>query len=298
LGGTTVVTDSAGDDVGAARYGPYGTTIGRRGVPAVTGFTGAETEPDADLGIIHVGARYYAPDIGRWISADRFIGESPEKMVDSVFESNLYSYAANNPIGFIDPRGREATAVEKVQRWFTRVFGPRLRETKEPPMAREQGPHVVTPSLRATAASEVENRMSVEARTKLRDWYEGFDRIVHEHTICYGHDTQRDPPAKWANRSFQRGDQTCEDLFSSDLKWKGEDIVRDYIHTSLTQQQYDALVTWAGSRQSLPTSTGGTSVLRSRCGGAGTRARRMVPGSTLLRGVASSRPSCSRRATS
>jgi hypothetical protein len=43
---------------------------GGRGQQGIFGFTGAEREPDTDLGLIRMGARWYALRVGRWVSPD------------------------------------------------------------------------------------------------------------------------------------------------------------------------------------------------------------------------------------
>ena len=50
-------------------------------------------------------ARYYAPDLGRWISPDPLIGQSPGLMAGRVLESGLYGYAMNNPVMAKDALG-------------------------------------------------------------------------------------------------------------------------------------------------------------------------------------------------
>ncbi|HET9956687.1 MAG TPA: RHS repeat-associated core domain-containing protein, partial [Polyangiaceae bacterium] len=108
-----LVTDSTGQEVSVRRYGPYGAMVDRRGVSPSRGFAGAELEPDEDLGLTRIGARYYAPGIGRWVTPDRFIGESPERMAADPLQTNLYAYARNNPIVFTDPTGFDVTVKAK-----------------------------------------------------------------------------------------------------------------------------------------------------------------------------------------
>jgi RHS repeat-associated protein len=105
LDSTTHVSDSVGDAVSVTHYEPYGTRSKQRGIASLYGFTGAEDEPDAELGLLHRGARYYAPDLGRWISPDTAIGESPEQMASHLLDANLYSYAAGGPTFLVDPEG-------------------------------------------------------------------------------------------------------------------------------------------------------------------------------------------------
>lgn len=122
LDGTTHITDSAGDWVGHLRYHPYGQLAVQRGASPARGFLGKELEEDQQLGLLWLGKRYYAPDLGRWITPDRYIGESPERMVKSPLESNLYSYAKNSPIGNADPTGKE-TVGEAIDRNGTAAAG-------------------------------------------------------------------------------------------------------------------------------------------------------------------------------
>ena len=75
------------------------------------GYIGMEVEPDLDLGLIRMGARYYAPDLGRWVSPDPLIGQSPGLMFEQVLEANLYAYATNSPIIASDPSGLDAVVL-------------------------------------------------------------------------------------------------------------------------------------------------------------------------------------------
>ena len=110
LGGITHASDSAGELVSHERYHPYGKTRDRFGVRSYQGYIGVDREPDEDLGLIRMGARYYAPDLGRWVSADPLIGQDPQSMAERVLESNLYSYAANDPTNSLDSAGTQTMA--------------------------------------------------------------------------------------------------------------------------------------------------------------------------------------------
>lgn len=61
-------------------------------------FTGQEL--DSETGLYYYGARYYNPNIGRFISAD--------SSIDGIFTTqgfNRYTYAGNNPVNYTDPSG-------------------------------------------------------------------------------------------------------------------------------------------------------------------------------------------------
>jgi RHS repeat-associated protein len=49
---------------------------------------------DGDLGLMHVGARYYDPDVGRFITRDPVLSEHP------------YVYCGADPVNCVDPSGR------------------------------------------------------------------------------------------------------------------------------------------------------------------------------------------------
>jgi RHS repeat-associated protein len=90
-----------------ARYEPFG---GYRTKPSSTvnpdisdrGFTGHRQNNTGsyDLGLIYMNARYYLPEIGRFISADTIVPEASD-----VQSFNRYSYVNNNPVNHADPSG-------------------------------------------------------------------------------------------------------------------------------------------------------------------------------------------------
>ncbi|QIB70560.1 RHS repeat-associated core domain-containing protein [Aminipila butyrica] len=57
---------------------------------------------DKETGDIYLRARYYDPEIGRFISEDSFTGD-----VNDPLSLNLYTYCRNNPILYIDPSGNK-----------------------------------------------------------------------------------------------------------------------------------------------------------------------------------------------
>ncbi len=67
------------------------------GWPSERGFVGGTV--DASTRLIHLGAREYDPDTGRFVSVDPLIDtDDPQQM-------NGYTYANNNPVSFSDPEG-------------------------------------------------------------------------------------------------------------------------------------------------------------------------------------------------
>jgi len=62
------------------------------------GYTGEML--DAESGLLYLRARYYDPSIGRFISADPYLGRMAEPVTQ-----NRYIYVHNNPLLFVDPSG-------------------------------------------------------------------------------------------------------------------------------------------------------------------------------------------------
>ncbi|ODS37095.1 MAG: hypothetical protein A7316_02205 [Candidatus Altiarchaeales archaeon WOR_SM1_86-2] len=81
------------------KYYPYGATR-EGGSKEKYLFTGQEH--DSETGLYYYGARYYSPEVRRFVQADPVIMEpyDPQYL-------NRYSYVLNNPLMYNDPTGRE-----------------------------------------------------------------------------------------------------------------------------------------------------------------------------------------------
>ncbi|MDP2922026.1 MAG: toxin TcdB middle/N-terminal domain-containing protein [Candidatus Omnitrophota bacterium] len=98
LGSSSVVTDSQGQLAQHLEYLPYGKVNVSTGTDiAKHKFTGKELD---NTGLYFYGARYYDPEIGRFITADPTIQRPFDPQ-----DLNRYSYCRNNPINYTDPSG-------------------------------------------------------------------------------------------------------------------------------------------------------------------------------------------------
>jgi len=94
LGSTQVLTDRAGSIATSYSYSPFGETQATgQASDNPTQYTGREND---GTGMYYYRARYYAPELARFISSDP-IG------LGGGF--NTYSYVGNNPLYWIDPLG-------------------------------------------------------------------------------------------------------------------------------------------------------------------------------------------------
>jgi len=92
LGSTTALTDSKGALVERETYDAYGNTVGS--AKTRYGFTGRESE--SLTGLLYYRARFYDPQLGR------FISEDPINLGGGI---NFYAYVAGNPVNLVDPLG-------------------------------------------------------------------------------------------------------------------------------------------------------------------------------------------------
>jgi RHS repeat-associated protein len=95
LGFIKAVTDQTGQVVRKTDYFAFGTQFDQEGgFDEDHGFTGKEY--DSAIGLYYYNARWYDPELGRFISADPALDPN---------NPNLYSYCGNSPTGRIDPDG-------------------------------------------------------------------------------------------------------------------------------------------------------------------------------------------------
>jgi RHS repeat-associated protein len=88
--------DSTGT-VSTIKYFPFGLTRSSDTLPTDKEFTGQRLDSTA---LYYYGARYYDPEIGRFISPDTVVPDpsNPQAL-------NRYSYCINNPLKYTDPTG-------------------------------------------------------------------------------------------------------------------------------------------------------------------------------------------------
>ncbi len=123
LGSTRLVTNASGNPLSCTDYLPFGEEI----PPGINGRTGCYTleaypgpadvtdhkftgkERDAETGLDYFGARYFSGAQGRFTSPDP-LGANLLRVLNPQ-RWNMYAYAVNNPLSYVDPDGRDAIAV-------------------------------------------------------------------------------------------------------------------------------------------------------------------------------------------
>lgn len=104
----TSITDESGNTVLSYDYNMYGdfsgnyrATTGYKYLAIVSPLTYRDYIYDYESGLYYLQSRYYAPFVGRFISADNVL----DTCSGTSMSTNLYSYCENDPINNIDPSG-------------------------------------------------------------------------------------------------------------------------------------------------------------------------------------------------
>jgi RHS repeat-associated protein len=96
-GNVSALLDTAQGVVAAYVYDPFGNLMSQSGSFGQP-FRFSTKRYDEKTGLSYYGFRFYSPELGRWITRD------PQGETGGL---NLYAFALNNPISFVDPTGEE-----------------------------------------------------------------------------------------------------------------------------------------------------------------------------------------------
>lgn len=110
LKSVTLTTDKKGDPIHYEAYFPFGqsafTLFANKEHDDDKRFRYTGKERDEYTGFYYHSARYYSPQLCRWISPD------PAGLIDGL---NVYAYVSNNPVNFSDPTGLSKTRKRRRQ---------------------------------------------------------------------------------------------------------------------------------------------------------------------------------------
>ena len=100
-GSTIAITDASGNITDTFAYDTYGKLISRTGTSKVIfGYNGRDGVVTDGNGLIYMRARYYSPEMKRFINADIIAGK-----LSNAITLNRFAYANGNPVSFVDPFG-------------------------------------------------------------------------------------------------------------------------------------------------------------------------------------------------
>lgn len=106
LGSPVVVTSVTGDVTWSAQFSAYGKEYQGTGTPTQDPIGFAGSSNDRQTGLVYMQARFYDPDIGRFLSVDP-VGFT----TDNLMSFNRYLYVNNNPYAYVDPDGEFLKAI-------------------------------------------------------------------------------------------------------------------------------------------------------------------------------------------
>ena len=102
LGSPRALCDCTGELIALRDYYPFGKQWDKPNAPVTTDlyhYNGKEVQPVGDAGLLDYGARFYHPDLGRWLTQD--------PMAEKFNSVSSYNFCLNNPIRYTDPFGLE-----------------------------------------------------------------------------------------------------------------------------------------------------------------------------------------------
>lgn len=103
-GSTVAITDASGNITDTFAYDTYGKMISRTGTSQIIfGYNGRDGVVTDGNGLIYMRARYYAPDMRRFVNADIIRGK-----ISNAITLNRFTYANGNPVSLVDPFGLSA----------------------------------------------------------------------------------------------------------------------------------------------------------------------------------------------
>jgi RHS repeat-associated protein len=107
LGNVNVISNlGTGAFVGHDEYTPYGRLLVSIALQPAFSFQGGRFSDGLD--VVLLGARYYRPTLGRFLTSDPYLIVNQDKIPPLLAAANLYLYAYCNPTNFTDPTGEIA----------------------------------------------------------------------------------------------------------------------------------------------------------------------------------------------
>ncbi|OYD06916.1 DNRLRE domain-containing protein [Paludifilum halophilum] len=98
-GDVIALTDEKGQEVATYQYDAFGNVVDETG-DMENPYRYAGYRYDEETGFYYLQSRYYNPEIGRFLTRDRFQGFEEEPL-----SQNRYTYVENNPVMGVDPDG-------------------------------------------------------------------------------------------------------------------------------------------------------------------------------------------------
>jgi len=163
LGSPIAATDANGDVLWTEEYTPYGSRLTYES--RETDCSPSPCQPieslwdekqwytgkfeETTLGINYFGARWYEPEIGRFLSQDP-AGFSE----NNIFSFNRYAYANNNPYKYVDPDGRSSKIATLVRLAGSSVKKLGRLSKEQAVRVRQQGGNIVGDTKQAARQIE------------------------------------------------------------------------------------------------------------------------------------------------
>ncbi len=176
LGSPMALTDNTGKVVWSQDYLPYGEDLNENLQGGDTRFKFTGKEQDDATGLYYFNARWYDPDLGRFVTEDSYAGDPNEPQT-----LNLYAYVLANPLKYTDPTGH----------WEVEGADPR----KERP-SRERGTLTAPSRPKGGESSDGDEKSKSgekgSAKNNRPNYWNDFQQTYSYTGEYYGHDVVRE----------------------------------------------------------------------------------------------------------
>jgi RHS repeat-associated protein len=184
LGSVTNLTDVSGTSVASYHLDAWGNYRFPGELSASAnrfGFTGHEW--DAETKLYYAKARYFDPQLGRFLTQDSYLGE-----IDDPPSLHRYFYANANPTKFVDPTGHASgpAAVFQVVSWLKQQFSFNETGTTEVPPSQatsSAGTRWQADVPRTEYKNPVARQRAAEGNLKLAEQAEAGHGCAYCHTV-------------------------------------------------------------------------------------------------------------------
>jgi RHS repeat-associated protein len=182
-GSVVAISDSNGDVVARYGYTPFGTrfdapefTEQNQAITTPFGYNGQDGVITDNNGLIYMRARYYSPELRRFVSKDPIRGD-----ISDLGSLNRYAYVGGDPVNLVDPSGlspKKINTLADLLKLYAEIGGEggvRIAKAIGPKLAKLMKPKVKTPlqplvgggaELNNLSPSEIKRIQNAATKTK------------------------------------------------------------------------------------------------------------------------------------
>ncbi len=157
-GSTMAITDVNGNITDTFAYDTYGNLVSRTGTSKVIFlYNGRDGVITDDNGLYYMRARYYSPEMRRFVNADIVAGQ-----LSNAVTLNRFAYANGNPVSFVDPFGLSVDSKGSIEAESLFEILNKIKNSRDKAFASQMLAATLDQLLSFKNVFTVSNKLSVE----------------------------------------------------------------------------------------------------------------------------------------